>query len=308
MKILVTGADGFAGSHLVKALLAEGHQVTGTRLENRARSPVVTPEEFEAVRWIPMDLSRSDSVRDAVKDDYERVVHLAAVSASSDAGADAGFAWEVNAGGTARLLDRLVQTKSSARILIVSSSVVYGEGQGRAAQEDDAMRPMSAYAATKLGTEVCAGQFARLHHLPLVVARPWPHTGPFQQPRRLFTDWLAALRRGEREIRFGDPDAVRDYLDVRDVVLAYIALLQGAAKGGPYNVASGRGRTFREMFLLLAGTLGVEAQLVQAPERRRGWDEEYSVGDSGRLRQETGWAPRFDLAQTLRDMVHAQTY
>lgn len=308
MKVLVTGADGFAGAHLVKELLRLGWPVTGTRLENRARGPVFTPEEFEAVRWIPMDLSRSDSVRDAVSDDYEAVVHLAAVSASSDAGADAGFAWEVNAGGTARLLDRLVQTKSSARILVVSSSVVYGEGMGKAAREDDAMRPMSAYAATKLGTEICAGQFARLNHLPLVVARPWPHTGPFQQPRRLFTDWLAALRRGEQEIRFGDPDAVRDYLDVRDVVSAYIALLQGEVKGGPYNVASGQGRTFQEMFQLLTEIVGVEARLVWAPERRRGWDELYSVGDSSRLRQGTGWAPQYDLRHTLRDMVHAQTH
>jgi GDP-4-dehydro-6-deoxy-D-mannose reductase len=185
---------------------------------------------------------------------------------------------------------------------------VYGEGQGRAAREDDPMRPISAYAATKLGTEICAGQFARLNHLPLVVARPWPHTGPYQQPRRLFTDWLAALRRGEREVRFGDPDAVRDYLDVRDVVAAYIALLEQPVPGGPYNIASGRGRTFREMFQLLAETVGVDAQLVPAPERRRGWDEQYSVGDPGRLRQETGWAPHYDLGHTLRDMVHAQTH
>jgi GDP-4-dehydro-6-deoxy-D-mannose reductase len=308
MKTLVTGADGFAGAHLVKELVRLGWQVTGTRLENRTRSPVLTQEEFDAVRWVPLDLSRSDSVRDAVNDDYAAVIHLAAVSASSDAGADVGFAWEVNAGGTARLLNRLVQIKSAARILIASSSVVYGEGQGRSAREDDAMRPMSAYAATKLGTEICAGQFARLHHLPLVVARPWPHTGPFQQPRRLFTDWLAALRRGEREVRFGDPEAVRDYLDVRDVVLAYVALLQGEVKGGPYNVASGRGRTFREMFQLLAEAVGVEAHLVQAPERRRGWDEEYSVGDPGKLVRDTGWKPHYDLSHTLRDMVHAQTH
>jgi GDP-4-dehydro-6-deoxy-D-mannose reductase len=308
MKTLVTGADGFAGAHLVKELLRRGWTVTGTRLENRTRSPVLTQEEFEAVRWIPMDLSRSDSVRDAVSEDYEAVVHLAAVSASSDAGADAGFAWEVNAGGTARLLDSLVQRKSAARILIVSSSVVYGEGNGRAAKENDNLRPLSAYAATKLGTETCAGQFARLHHLPLMVARPWPHTGPFQQPRRLFTDWAAALRRGEREIRFGDPEAVRDYLDVRDVVQAYVALLEHAVQGGPYNVASGRGRTFNELFRLLTETLGVEARLVQAPERRRGWDEQFSVGDATHLRESTGWAPQYDLGMTLRDMVNAQTH
>jgi GDP-4-dehydro-6-deoxy-D-mannose reductase len=201
-----------------------------------------------------------------------------------------------------------VQQKSSARILVVSSSVVYGEGNGRAAREDDAMRPLSTYGATKLGTEICAGQFARLNHLPLMVARPWPHTGPHQQARRLFTDWLAALRRGEREIRFGDPEGIRDYLDVRDVVRAYVALLERGQQGGPYNVATGRGRTFLEMFQLLVEAAGVEARLIQSTERRRGWDEQFSVGDAAKLREETGWAPHYELNDTLRDMVHAQTH
>ena len=308
MKTLVTGADGFAGAHLVKEMIRLGWPVTGTRLENRTRSPVFTQEEFEAVRWVPMDLSRSDSVRDAVNDDYDAVVHLAAVSASSDAGDDAGKAWEVNAGGTARLLDSLVKRKSSARILIVSSSEVYGEGGGRAACEDDNMRPLSAYASTKLGTEICAGQFARLNHLPLLVARPWPHTGPYQQPRRLFTHWLAELRLGKRDIPFGDPDAVRDYLDVRDVVQAYIALLERAEAGGPYNVATGHGRTFSQLFGVLTDALGIDAQLVSAPESRRGWDALYSVGNATKLRTATSWTPQYDLNQTIRDMVHAQTH
>jgi nucleoside-diphosphate-sugar epimerase len=95
---------------------------------------------------------------------------------------------------------------------------------------------------------------------------------------------------------------------VRDVVLAYVALLEGAVKGGPYNVASGRGRTFREMFALLAGTLGIDARLVPAAERRRGWDEQYSVGDPGKLKRDTRWTPQFELGTTLRDMVHAQTH
>lgn len=307
MKALVTGADGFAGSHLVKELFRLGWQVTGTRLENRTRNPALTQEEFAAVRWVPMDLSRSDSVRDAVQDDYDAVLHLAAVSASNDAGADAGYAWGVNAGGTARLLDALVARKSSAVVVVVSSSVVYGEGKGRPAREDDPLRPMSAYAATKVGTEICAGQFGRLNHIRLICARPWPHTGPFQQPRRLFTDWLAALRRGETQVRFGDPEAVRDYLDVRDVARAYCALIQ-ATEGGPYNIATGKGRTFGEMFQLLAGIVGVEARLTTAPERRRGWDEQYSVGDPARITRETGWTPQIDLEQTLRDMVHAETH
>ena len=307
MSILVTGADGFAGSHLVKALLSAGHRVTGTRIEPRAGSPVLSQAEHDQVKWVTMDLQRSDSVRDAIREDYHAVVHLAAVSGSRDAGADAGYAWAVNAGGTARLLDALVSRNSEALILIVSSSVVYGEGDGSPAREGNPAKPLSAYAATKLGTEVCAEQFARQHNLPVIVARPWPHTGPHQQRGRLITEWLARLRGGETRVEFGDPDAIRDYLDVRDVARAYVAMLERGTRGQTYNVASGTGMSFREMFSRLAAAAGVPAELVAAPRRRRGWDEQYSVGDSTRLRNETGWAPQYALDQTFRDMVHAQT-
>ncbi|MEO8200107.1 MAG: NAD(P)-dependent oxidoreductase [Gemmatimonadota bacterium] len=308
MNVLVTGADGFVGSHLVKVMLAAGWGVTGTRLEPRTRSPLLTEGEYDAIRWVKLDLMRSESVKEATTGDYEAVVHLAAVSGSNDAGGDAGYAWAVNAGGTARLLDAIARRNSEALVLVVSSSVVYGEGAGRPHQESDLPRPLSAYAATKLGTEICAEQFARQFGLKLMVARPWPHTGPFQQRDRLMTDWLARLRHGEHAINFGDPDAVRDYLDVRDVASAYMALLTAGRPGETYNVATGRGYTFRQLFALLAEAAGVAGELVSSPQRRRGWDEQHSVGDPAKIKDETGWSPHYPLSQTLRDMVHAQTH
>lgn len=308
MRVLVTGADGFAGSYLIKLLLQAGHQVTGTRVEVRTASPILTTAEFDAVSWVTMDLRRPETVRDAVQEPPELVVHLAAVSGSTDAGADAGFAWAVNAGGTARLLDALVARGGVRKVLVVSSSVVYGEVDRRPARETDPTLPLSAYAATKLGTEICAWQFARQHDLPLLVARPWPHTGPLQQRGRLIADWLGRLRRGETRIPFGDPDAVRDYLDVRDVARAYLLLLEQGMPGETYNVATGTGHTFRELFDRLARAAGVRAELVAAPERRRGWDEQYSVGDASRLTQLTGWTPQIPLSQTFADMVHAETH
>jgi GDP-4-dehydro-6-deoxy-D-mannose reductase len=308
MKILVTGADGFAGSHLISILLKHGHQVTGTRLEPRAKSPVLSQAEHDQVQWVTMDLHRSDSVRDAMREAYEAVVHLAAVSGSRDAGADSGYAWAVNAGGTARLLDALVRRDSQARILVVSSSMVYGEGGGQPNRESDPLEPLSAYGATKLGTEICARQFARQFNLDIRIARPWPHTGPHQQTGRQFPDWLVRLRKGEPRVEFGDPDAVRDYLDVRDVVQAYLAILERGTPGTIYNVASGTGLTFRELFGKLCAAAGAVTELVPAPHRRRGWDEQYSVGDASRLMTDTGWSITYDLDQTLRDMVHAQTH
>ncbi len=305
MNVLVTGADGFAGSHLIKALLGEGYRVTGTRLEARTGSPVLSPAEYDEVRWVTMDLTRLDSVRGGIKEDFDAVVHLGAVAGSRDAGADVGYAWTVNAGGTARLLDAVASRNARARVLVISSSMVYGEGNGRPSSETDPVRPLSAYAATKLGTELCAEQFARQHGLPVIIARPWPHTGPFQQRGRLMTDWLARLRHGETRLEFGDPEAIRDYLDVRDVARAYVALLLKGTTGEIYNVASGAGRTFREMFEMLAKETGVKADLVSVKKERRGWDEQYSVGNAGKLRAQTGWHPAIPLDQTFRDMVHA---
>lgn len=305
MKVLVTGADGFAGSHLVKALLGAGHTVTGTRLEARAGHPVLSQAEHDAVQWTIMDLHRSDSVRDAIREDFDAVIHLAAVSGSRDAGADKGYAWGVNAGGTARVLDVLVQRNSQARIVVVSSSMVYGEGAGRANQETDAVRPLSAYGATKLGTEICALQFAEQHNLRIMVARPWPHTGPHQQSGRQFPDWLARLRKGERQIQFGDPEAIRDYLDVRDVARAYLALVERGTPGEIYNIATGIGHTFNQLFSMLARAAGVQATMVASPDRRRGWDEQFSVGAPEKLSRQTGWTPAYDFEQTLRDLVHA---
>ena len=308
MNVLVTGADGFVGSHLIKALLAAGHQVTGTRLENRVPSPVLEQAEYDRIRWVLLDLHRADSVRDAIREEYDSVIHLAAVSGSRDAGADKGYAWGVNAGGTARLLDALVHRSRDARVLVVSSSMVYGEGQGRPITELDPTQPLSAYGATKLGMEICAQQFSREHGLSVIIARPWPHTGPYQQPGRQFPDWLARLRRGETRVPFGDPEAMRDYLDVRDVVNAYLALIERGEASQIYNIASGNEFTFRELFERLARAFGVSAELTGNPERRRGWDEQYSVGDASKLKAATGWKPSYSIDQTFRDMVHAQTH
>ena len=307
MNVLVTGADGFAGSHLVKTLLAADHRVTGTRIEPRARSPILTQAEHDQVKWLTMDLQRSDSVRNAIQEDFDVVVHLAAVSGSRDAGADLGYAWGINAGGTARLLDALVHRSSESRVLVVSSSMVYGEGAGRANRETDSLNPLSAYGATKLGTEICAQQFAQQYDLGIMIARPWPHTGPHQQSGRQFPDWLARLRKGETRIAFGDPEAIRDYLDVRDVARAYLALVERGIPGEVYNIATGKGRSFAELFARLCKASGVSGEIVQNPDKRRGWDEEYSVGDPAKLTNETGWTPGYDIDQTFLDMVHAQT-
>ncbi len=310
-RVLVTGADGFVGSWVLRALLQAGHDVTGSTMEARPRNPILSPAEWEAVRWLHMDLARQESVNLGAQGGWDAVIHLAAVSGSGEAALDVGHGWNINAGGTARLLYALARRPEAGpapRFLLVSTSEVYGEGAGRPPfVETDPVAPLSPYAASKAGAEIAARQAARQAGIPLVVARPWPHTGPGQQAERLIPRWILRLRHGEREIAFAGAGGVRDYLDVRDVTAAYLALLTGGEPGETYNIASGRGETFAALFGRLAAQLGVDARLRDDPGSRRGWDAQQSVGDAARLHRATGWSPRIPLDQTFADMLHAQT-
>ncbi|HXE58107.1 MAG TPA: NAD-dependent epimerase/dehydratase family protein [Gemmatimonadales bacterium] len=307
MRILVTGAGGFVGARLVRRLVREGHAVTGTRGgPARSHEPRLTPEEHAAVTWRTLDLADRASVERAVEGAWDAVVHLAGVSSSMEAKRDPGHAWNVNAAGTARLCHALAAGTPGAgpTVLVVSTSDVYGLGDGepRPRRESDAPRPLSVYAASKLGAEVAAGQIARSAGLRLIVARPWPHTGAGQTDR-LLPKWIAELRAGRRVLP-GDPETVRDFLHVDDVIDAYLALLARGRPGETYNIASGQGVSFRDLLARLCARLGARAELAADP--RRDLDAAHSVGDATKLRESTGWSPRRSLDDTLAELIDAQ--
>jgi GDP-4-dehydro-6-deoxy-D-mannose reductase len=173
------------------------------------------------------------------------------------------------------------------------------------------VRPQSPYAASKLGGEVAALEVWRRAGLPAIVARPFTHTGPGQPTRFVLPAFAARLRearaRGDKEVPTGNLDPVRDLLDVRDVVEAYVALLLKGRAGEVYNVSRGEGQSVRDMFYRLARLVGVEAEPKPAPELTRARDLPYLVGNSSKLREATGWAPAISLDAMLRGLVDAQT-
>jgi GDP-4-dehydro-6-deoxy-D-mannose reductase len=232
----------------------------------------------------------------------DAIVHLAAVAYSPDAQADPVQAWRVNVEGTAQLLRaaaELQPTGSQGPIVVVASTAeVYGEGESRPRIETDVPRPHNVYSWSKLGAEVAAGHAVSAWGLRIIVVRPFPAAGP-GQINRLIPNWIAALRRGDEII--GDPAIVRDYLDVRDMAEAYLALLGAGRPGETYNIAAGREIRFGELASKLGAMVGVEASLAAPLKPRSGLS--HLVGDPRKLQQHTGWQPTIPLEQTLEDMI-----
>jgi GDP-4-dehydro-6-deoxy-D-mannose reductase len=241
----------------------------------------------------------------------DAVVHLAAVASVREAGKDPATAWEVNASGTARLAAGVAALdRPESVVLLVSTGEVYGAGAGVPRLETDPLRPLSPYAASKVGAETAALDAWRRDGLRVIVVRPFPHTGPGQSSYYVVPAFAARLREarrsGARTVPTGNLEPVRDLLDVRDVVRAYRLLLTRGAPGEAYNVARGTGVSLGEVFRRLAALIGVTAEPVPDPTLVRGVDIPHLVGDSTKLRRATGWAPVISLERTLQELVDAE--
>jgi GDP-4-dehydro-6-deoxy-D-mannose reductase len=312
--VLVTGADGFVGRWLIRALLAGGREVIGAVQPGPPTDDGLTDAERAAVRWLPLELGDARAVRNVAEHRCDAVVHLAAVASGGDALRDPGHAWAVNAAGTARLLGEYGRQRKAGEadplVLLVSTAEVYGRGAARPLAESDPTNPCSPYAASKLGAELAARETRERTGLRVVVARPFPHTGPGQDERFVVPAFARRLRgarlAGAKVVKVGNLEPVRDLLDVRDVVAAYLALLARGVPGEVYNVAGGRGRSLDALFRQLAAIVGVDAIPEPDPELVRPADIPYLVGDASRLRAKTDWAPAVPLEQTLRDVIDAQ--
>jgi GDP-4-dehydro-6-deoxy-D-mannose reductase len=315
MRVFVTGADGFVGPALISRLLEAGHEVTGAYRAGGGPPARLASADRERVAWRPLELSSRRSVEEAVAGEWDAVVHLAALASGIDARADPGLAWEVNAAGTARLAEalgeRVANGGADPLLLLVSTAEVYGIGTGAAHREGDPVAPCSPYAGSKLGAEVAALEVRRRTGLRVVIARPFAHTGPGQDPRFAIPAMAQRVRTAKKAgapaINVGNLDAVRDILDVRDVVAAYAALLEAGVPGEVYNIASGEGHPLREVLERLQRMVGWRVIAEYDPGLARRADILHLVGDAGKLHAATSWAPRVPLDQTLQDLLDAQT-
>lgn len=294
MRVLVTGATGFVGRHVLRALAGHGHE------------PVCAGAPGDAAADLVLDVRDSGTLEAALAATQpDAVVHLAGIAFVPVALRDPLSALDVNALGTARLLEAVRAAGRPVRVLVVSSAEVYGAQPPEAMPlpESTELRPANPYAASKVAAEACARAWAASYGLDVVTARPFNHIGPGQDPRFAvpsFAGQLAAIAAGGPPVlHVGNLEARRDFLDVRDVAEAYVALLANGRPGEVYNICSGRAVAIREVLRLLISLAGVPVEVRNDPERMRPSDVPVFVGDATRLRETTGWEPRIPLEASL---------
>lgn len=299
---LVTGATGFAGSHLLDRLAGHGRLVAWHRPGRPAPQP--TPN----IDWRPVDLLDGAGVRDAVRAAGAlRIYHLAGAARADTAWQSVVPHLRANVVGTHHLLGAVREAGLPCRVLVVTSAMIY-QSTGRPIDEDTPLLPSGPYGVSKLAQDELARRAFAEDGLDVVIARPFNHAGPRQGAGFVVSSFarqiaLAETGAGPREVRVGNLDACRDLSDVRDVVEAYERLMAGAPAGRPYNICSGRvvrvGDLLDELLRLARVPLAVS---VEAGRLRPG-DATVFAGNPARAAAEVGWSARTPVATTLRDTL-----
>jgi GDP-4-dehydro-6-deoxy-D-mannose reductase len=301
--VLVTGANGFVGPHLVRALAASGARVRGCGVGD---PPAGAPLDS----WHPFDLFDPASAQAAIGAARpDAVVHLAGQASAAVSFRDPEGTFRANATGAWHVAEAVRRQAPSARLLLVSTSEVYGpRPAGSRVAEDAPFAPVSPYAMSKAAAETLVGSHARVHGLDLVVARAFGHIGPGQSPRFVVPGWaeqIAAIEAGRAEpvLRVGNLEVTRDLSDVRDIVSAYVALLDRGARLGVYNVCRGEGIALADLLARLVARARVPVRVETDPDRLRPADLPWLVGDPSALTSLTGWSASIPLDRALDDVL-----
>ena len=248
-------------------------------------------------------------MRAAVRDaEPEAVYHLAARAHVGESWREPEAYLRDNLAMTLHLLQAVQAEAPDAAIVVVGSSELYGPPAALPVDESAPLRPQNPYAVSKANADLLAGFFGDAHGLRIVRARAFNHAGPGQEPIYAIASFArqiaAGLEAGDDPIRVvtGNPDARRDYTDVRDVVRAYRELAD-RAEPGIYNVCSGRPASAAELLTALGRVTGVEVDHQVDPKLRRAHEVMEVRGSYQRLHDATGWEPGISLEQTLGDTV-----
>jgi len=297
-RILVTGADGFIGSHLVERLVRDGHRVRAlacyNAFDSRGWLDTAAPEVREALEVVPGDVRDFHSIRDALRD-REVVFHLAALIAVPYSYRAPRSYLETNAIGTLHLLEA-AREAGVRRFVHTSTSEVYGTAHYAPIDEAHPIAARSPYAASKIAADQLALAFHHTFGLPVCVLRPFNTYGPRQSLRALVPSIIVQLLRGRDELELGNLEPTRDFSFVSDVVDGFLAAAPAeGAVGEVIHLGSGFELSVRRVAEIVCDAVGRSARLVGAAERTRPEAGEVKrlVASADKARRLLDWSPRY---------------
>jgi GDP-4-dehydro-6-deoxy-D-mannose reductase len=300
---LVTGATGFAGSHLVEQLLQQ-HAWVAAWAHRGGRE---TRQGGDGrVRWQAVDLLDRAAVAHALGEVQPSVIyHCAGIAHVGESWSQPVRALSVNVLGTHHVLEGAREAGLTCGILVTGSALVYRPSLNPLA-ETDPLGPSDPYGVSKLAQEMLASSSV---HGSVFIVRPFNHAGPRQSSTYVtssFARQIAEIEAGRREpvLHVGNLDARRDITDVRDTVRAYQHVVRHGQTRRPYNVCSGRAYRVRDLLDALIGLSTVRIEVQVDPSRLRPSDNPVIAGDRSRIEAETGWAPAIPIERTLDDLLN----
>lgn len=310
MKILITGVSGFVGSHLAEHLLTQGkHEIFGSIKWRSDRKNILhIQDKLKLCECDIRDAFAMNTLISDIKPDW--IFHLAAQSYVP-------FSWRApqetlttNIIGEVNLFEAVRQAGIDPLIHIAGSSEEYGMvySEEIPIKESNPLRPLSPYGVSKVAQDLLGFQYFKSYGLKIVRTRAFNHTGPRRGvvfATSNFAKQIIEIKEGKRKpvMYVGNLEAVRDFLDVRDVARAYALALEKGTPGEVYVIASGKGTKIKEMLEKLIAIAQIEVEIRKDPERLRPSDVELLIGSSKKFQKATGWKPEIPFDKTLKDLL-----
>ncbi len=307
-KVLVTGADGFIGSHLAESLLEKGYDVKAFVLYNSFNTwgwlDTFPKEKLKEIEIFSGDIRDPNGVKEAMKG-VDGVFHLAALIAipfsyhSPDSYVDTNIKGTLNVLQTARSLE-------TERVMVTSTSEVYGTAQYVPIDEQHPFQGQSPYSATKIGADRLAESFYRSFDLPVSIVRPFNTYGPRQSARAVIPTIITQLLAGQTEIKLGALTPTRDFNYVKDTADGFIAIAESdSTVGEEINIATGREISIGALAQEIIAQINPEAKIICDEDRLRPEKSEVNrlLGSNEKLKRLTGWSPKYTFEQGIAETI-----
>jgi NAD dependent epimerase/dehydratase len=306
--VLITGADGFIGSHLTELLIQSGYKVRAFVYYNSFNSDgwldTLTAESKGKIEIFSGDIRDPNGVREAMKG-IDIVFHLAALIAIPFSYHSPDSYIDTNVKGTLNILQAARDTKVK-RILITSTSEVYGTAQFVPITELHPKQPQSPYSASKIGADAIADSFYRSFDLPITIVRPFNTYGPRQSARAVIPTIISQLLNGSQEIKLGDISPTRDLLFVKDTVNGFLKISQcNELIGHEVNIATQSEITIGDLAQNLINNINPKAKIITDSIRLRPEKSEVFrlYGSNEKLKSHTDWEQEYSLEKGLKETI-----